>query len=38
MSIPTQISYNKQGKEVYRHVGFLDKDSIAGKLKKVFAQ
>jgi len=27
-SIPTQIFYNKLGKEVKRHVGFLDKKSI----------
>lgn len=27
-SIPTQIFYDKQGKEVGRHIGFLDKKSI----------
>jgi thioredoxin 1 len=27
-SIPTQIFYDKQGKEIKRHVGFLDKNSI----------
>ena len=27
-SIPTQIFYDRQGKEVGRHVGFLDKKSI----------
>ena len=27
-TIPTQIFYDKQGKEVKRHVGFLDKKSI----------
>ena len=27
-SIPTQIFYDKQGKEIKRHVGFLDKKSI----------
>ena len=26
--IPTQIFYNKQGKEIKRHFGFLDKKSI----------
>ena len=26
--IPTQIFYDKQGKEIKRHVGFLDKKSI----------
>jgi thioredoxin 1 len=28
ISIPTQIFYNKKGQEVYRHMGFLDKESI----------
>ena len=28
ISIPTQIFYNKEGQEVYRHMGFLDKESI----------
>jgi thioredoxin 1 len=27
-SIPTQIFYDKQGKEIKRHVGFFDKNSI----------
>lgn len=27
-AIPTQIFYDKHGKEVYRHVGFMDKDKI----------
>src|SRR5210317_1492578 len=27
VTIPTQIFYNKQGHEVYRHIGFFDKDS-----------
>ncbi|HEU6436225.1 MAG TPA: thioredoxin family protein [Nitratidesulfovibrio sp.] len=26
--IPTQIFYDKSGAEVYRHEGFMDKDSI----------
>ena len=31
--IPTQIFFDKTGQEVYRHVGFLDKDSIVEKLE-----
>ena len=27
-AIPTQIFYDKKGKEIKRHVGFLDKKSI----------
>jgi len=38
MSIPTQVFYDKQGKEVYRHVGFLDKDSIVGKLEELLSR
>ena len=34
-SIPTQIFYDAQGKEQYRHVGFLDKKSIEAKLKEL---
>jgi thioredoxin 1 len=34
-SIPTQIFYDKQGREVDRHVGFLDKKSIMDKLEKL---
>ncbi|WP_028581477.1 thioredoxin family protein [Desulfogranum japonicum] len=29
-TIPTQIFYNAQGKEISRHEGFLDKESIVG--------
>ena len=29
-AIPTQIFYDKAGKEVYRHEGFLSKDGIVG--------
>ena len=36
-SIPTQIFFDKEGKEVYRHVGFLDKKSIVEKLKELGA-
>jgi thioredoxin 1 len=31
-TIPTQIFYDKAGQEVWRHKGFLDKDSIKEKL------
>jgi thioredoxin 1 len=34
-SIPTQIFYDKEGKEVYRHEGFLDKGSIVAKLEQL---
>lgn len=34
-SIPTQIFYNKNGKEVYRHEGFMDKKSIVAVLRKL---
>ncbi|TIH13435.1 thioredoxin [Marinifilum sp. JC120] len=34
-SIPTQIFYDAQGREQYRHVGFLDKKSIVAKLKEL---
>jgi thioredoxin 1 len=30
--IPTQIFFNKDGKEVYRHTGFLDEESIIKQL------
>ncbi|MDY6856254.1 MAG: thioredoxin family protein [Thermodesulfobacteriota bacterium] len=33
--IPTQIFYDKDGKEVRRHVGFLDKKSIIRAFKKL---
>ena len=34
-SIPTQIFYDKEGKEVSRHVGFLDKKSIVATFEKL---
>jgi thioredoxin 1 len=34
-SIPTQIFYDQGGKEVYRHEGFLDKNSIITKLEQL---
>ena len=33
--IPTLIFFNSQGKEMYRHMGFWEKDSIVKKLKEV---
>ena len=33
--IPTQIFYDKKGKEVSRHMGFMDKASIMETLKKL---
>jgi thioredoxin 1 len=37
-SIPTQIFYDKEGKEAYRHEGFMDKPAIVGMLKKLGAE
>jgi thioredoxin 1 len=34
-AIPTQIFYDKQGREVKRHVGFMDKQSIEAELRKL---
>ena len=34
-SIPTQIFYDKSGKEVYRHEGFLSKDLIVAQLAEL---
>lgn len=34
-AIPTQIFYDKAGKEVDRHVGFLDKKSIVAAFEKL---
>ena len=38
MAIPTQIFFDKQGKEVYRHLGFLGKDDIVIKLEELLAK
>jgi thioredoxin 1 len=38
VTIPTQIFYNKQGQEVYRHIGFFDKESIKEKLDSLIAE
>ncbi|MBU2548045.1 MAG: thioredoxin family protein [Proteobacteria bacterium] len=34
-AIPTQIFFDASGREVYRHVGFMDKDAIAAQLKEM---
>jgi thioredoxin 1 len=34
-AIPTQIFFNKDGKEIYRHVGFMDETAIINQLKKM---
>lgn len=34
-AIPTQIFYDRDGKEVYRHEGFMDKKSIVNLFRKL---
>ncbi len=34
-SIPTQIFFDKQMKEIYRHVGFMSEEDIKAQLKKM---
>lgn len=34
-AIPTQIFYDKDGNEIWRHSGFLDKKSIVAQLEKL---
>jgi len=34
-AIPTQIFFDKEGREVYRHVGFMEESDIAAKLKEM---
>ena len=34
-AIPTQIFFDKEGKEIYRHVGFLNESAIVEQLKKM---
>jgi len=34
-AIPTQIFFNKEGQEVYRHVGFMSEAAIVEQLKKM---
>jgi thioredoxin 1 len=33
--IPTQIFFDEDGKEKYRHVGFMDEKAIVNQLKKM---
>ena len=35
MGIPTQIFFDRTGKEVYRHTGFMDEESIVRQLTKM---
>lgn len=37
-AIPTQIFFDKDGKEVYRHVGFMNEKTITSHLKKMGVQ
>ncbi|GFK95317.1 Thioredoxin [Fundidesulfovibrio magnetotacticus] len=37
-AIPTQIFYDRQGKETFRHEGFMDQQAIAAVLDKLLAQ
>ena len=37
-AIPTQIFFDKEGKEVFRHTGFMDKNSIVAKLRQMGVQ
>ena len=34
-TIPTQLFYDKKGKEVYRHAGFMSEEAIVEQLKKM---
>jgi len=34
-AIPTQIFFNENGREIYRHVGFMDENAIINQLKKM---
>ena len=36
--IPTQIFFNKQGEEVFRHTGFFDEKSIVAQMTKMGVQ
>ena len=38
MAIPTQIFYDRQGREVFRHMGFFDRKSIIAKLEELLAK
>jgi thioredoxin 1 len=34
-AIPTQIFFNRAGKEIFRHVGFMSEKEIVDQLKKM---
>ena len=34
-AIPTQVFFNENGKEVYRHVGFMSEEDIVDQLEKM---
>ncbi|MFZ7111802.1 MAG: thioredoxin family protein [Desulfatiglandales bacterium] len=34
-AIPTQIFFNKEGEEVYRHIGFMSEEAIVAQLRKM---
>jgi thioredoxin 1 len=34
-AIPTQLFFNEDGKEVYRHVGFMSEEDIVAQLEKM---
>lgn len=34
-AIPTQVFFDRQGREVYRHVGFMDEDAIVEQFAKM---
>ncbi len=38
MIIPTQIFYDKQGKEIFRHSGFFEKSAIIAKLDELIGK
>jgi len=35
MTIPTQIIYDRQGKEVLRHIGFFPEDQLTAELDRI---
>ena len=37
LAIPTQIFYDREGRETFRHTGFLDKKSITAELEKLLS-
>jgi thioredoxin 1 len=37
-AIPTQIFFEKDGKEVFRHVGFMDKQAIIDQLERMLKE